>query len=246
VTFFTFTGIKLQVKHADHLFRLYVKSRGKDTLFRVEEAKYTSNKKSPVEFVNDVFNPEQRLEKRLEAMEQRINQRLDSIIPKCSCNHIYNGVDKEVTDEPLGKALRERLSLKKRSWLMPSTNDITNANKDTSSPPSQNVQELQAKIEKLRDTILNFSKIEKQTHRSVRQQLLEIIEDAKRLKIDVVELRRMLNEGFCGRGPRARMISESYLRRLLPPEYKNAYSICSLLLLQKAIINFLASGLLPY
>jgi hypothetical protein len=105
---------------------------------------------------------------------------------------------------------------------LPSSNDITNPNKDTSSPRSQNVQELHAKIYKLRDTILEFSKIEKETHRSVKQQLLEIIEDAKRLNIDVEELRRMLNEEFCARGPRALMISTSYLRRLLPPEYKNS------------------------
>ena len=105
---------------------------------------------------------------------------------------------------------------------MTSSNDIANPNKDASSPPSQNVQELQAKIDKLRDTILNFLKIEKETHRSVKQQFVEIIEDANRLKIDIVELRRMLNEGFSARGPRALMISTSDLRRLLPPEYKNA------------------------
>jgi hypothetical protein len=85
----------------------------------------------------------------------------------------------------------------------------------------QNAIELQARIDKLRDTILDFSKIEKKTHRDVRQQFLEISEDAKRLRIDVMELRRMLNEGFCARGERARMISESYLRRLLPPVRKH-------------------------
>ena len=65
------TGIKIQVKHIDHVFRLYVKSLGKDTVYRVEESKYyQSNEKSAIEFINDVFNPQERLEKRLEAMEQ--------------------------------------------------------------------------------------------------------------------------------------------------------------------------------
>ncbi len=105
---------------------------------------------------------------------------------------------------------------------MPSSNDITNANKDASSPPSQNVLELEVKIYRLRDTIFKFSKIEKETHRSVRKQFVEIIEDAKRLNIDLVELRRMLDETLCSGAPRAEMISRSYLRRLLPPEYKNA------------------------
>ena len=65
------TGIKIQVKHIDHVFRLYVKSLSKDTVYGVEESKYyQSNEKSAIEFINDVFNPQERLEKRLEAMEQ--------------------------------------------------------------------------------------------------------------------------------------------------------------------------------
>ena len=86
--------------------------------------------------------------------------------------------------------------------------------------PAQNVQELQAKIDKLRDTILDFSKIEKQTYRGVKQLFSEIIQDAERLKIDKNELRRMLHEAFHAKGPRAAKISGSYLRRLLPGEYK--------------------------
>ncbi|MFZ0895064.1 MAG: hypothetical protein WAZ77_11220 [Candidatus Nitrosopolaris sp.] len=103
---------------------------------------------------------------------------------------------------------------------MTSNDDI--GNKDTSSSPSQNVHDLQAKLDKLRNTIFKFSKIEKETHRSVRQQLSEIIDDGKRLNIDIEELRRMLNETLCSGAPRAEMISRSYLRRLLPPEYKNS------------------------
>ncbi|MGA7370433.1 MAG: hypothetical protein WBX01_14990, partial [Nitrososphaeraceae archaeon] len=33
-----FTGIKIQVRHAFHLFRIYIKSKGKDTVCRVEES----------------------------------------------------------------------------------------------------------------------------------------------------------------------------------------------------------------
>jgi predicted ribosome quality control (RQC) complex YloA/Tae2 family protein len=104
---------------------------------------------------------------------------------------------------------------------LPSSTNL--ANKDISteiSTPSQNVEELQAKIDNLRDTIVNFSKMEKKTHTGVTQQLLGIIEDAKRLKIDREELRRMLNESFNAKGPRVAKASESYIRRLLPPEYK--------------------------
>jgi len=41
----------------------------------------------------------------------------------------------------------------------------------------------------------------KETHRSVKQQHLEIIEVAQRLKIDVEEHRRMLNETLCSAAP---------------------------------------------
>ncbi len=91
--------------------------------------------------------------------------------------------------------------------------------------PSQNLHDLEAKIDRLRDIILDFSNIEKQTHRNVRQLLSEIFEDAKRLKIHKDELRRMLHEAFNSGGSRAAKISESYLRRLMPLEYKNATKI---------------------
>lgn len=84
----------------------------------------------------------------------------------------------------------------------------------------ENAEQLQAKIQQVVETIINFSKVEKETYRNVTQQILEIIRDAERLRIGREELRRMLNEGFNAKGPRAAKISESYLRRLLPPEYK--------------------------
>jgi hypothetical protein len=33
-----FTGLKIQVKHLDHLFRIYIKSMGEKTVFRVKES----------------------------------------------------------------------------------------------------------------------------------------------------------------------------------------------------------------
>ena len=86
--------------------------------------------------------------------------------------------------------------------------------------PPQNAEELQAKMERVLDTIINFSKIEKETDRAVKQQFLEIYEDAERLKIDKDEQVRMLHESLHGRGSRAAKISESYLRKLLSPAAK--------------------------
>jgi hypothetical protein len=35
---FQLKGPKVQVKHLDHLFRIYIKSMGKETVYRVEES----------------------------------------------------------------------------------------------------------------------------------------------------------------------------------------------------------------
>jgi hypothetical protein len=54
-------GLKIQVKHLDHLSRIYTKSVGKDTVCRVEENKHPE-KKPAIEFINDVFNPAERFD----------------------------------------------------------------------------------------------------------------------------------------------------------------------------------------
>jgi len=52
-----YTGIKVQVKDFDYLFRVYIKSNGKDTVCRVEESLNHVNK-SAVQAINDIFpNP---------------------------------------------------------------------------------------------------------------------------------------------------------------------------------------------
>lgn len=75
-----YTGIKIQVKHFDHLFRIYVKSMGKDTVCRVEEERHPN--RPATEAINDVFNPYERLEKELAAQRKMLDQILDKIIQK--------------------------------------------------------------------------------------------------------------------------------------------------------------------
>ena len=61
------TGIKIQLRHTFHLFRVYIKSRGEDTLCRVEESVVVhDNNRSVVERINSIFNPAEQLEKQTE------------------------------------------------------------------------------------------------------------------------------------------------------------------------------------
>jgi hypothetical protein len=56
---FQYTGLKIQVKHLDHLFRVYIKSKGKDVVCRVEESVTCSKRSSAIETINNVFNANQ-------------------------------------------------------------------------------------------------------------------------------------------------------------------------------------------
>jgi hypothetical protein len=47
----------IQVKHFNHLFRIYIKSMGKDTVCRVEESFHPASEKSAIEAISDIFNP---------------------------------------------------------------------------------------------------------------------------------------------------------------------------------------------
>jgi hypothetical protein len=85
--------------------------------------------------------------------------------------------------------------------------------------PAQNTEELQSKVDKMTDNMINYSKIEKQADREIKQRLLEIIEGAKRLKVDKNELQSMFDERLQGRGLRAVTV-ESHLRRLVSSNYK--------------------------
>jgi hypothetical protein len=67
-----FSGIKIQVKHLDHVFRVYIKALGKDTVCRVEESKQP--KKRAVEFINDVFNPTEKIERQLSGISEQLDK----------------------------------------------------------------------------------------------------------------------------------------------------------------------------
>jgi hypothetical protein len=83
---------------------------------------------------------------------------------------------------------------------------------------AQNIEELQTKIGKVADTIIDFSKAQRQIGKSIKEQLLEIVADVKSLNVSREEMRKMLVDAFAARG--RPMIAGSYLRRLLPAEYK--------------------------
>ena len=66
-----FSAIKIQVKHLDHLFRIYIKALDKYTVCRVEENKQP--RKPAIEFINEIFNPMERIDKRLNDISQQLN-----------------------------------------------------------------------------------------------------------------------------------------------------------------------------
>lgn len=67
-----FSAVKIQVKHLDHLFRIYIKALGKDTICRVEES--IQPKKPVVEFLNDIFNPLERIQNQLTGISERLDK----------------------------------------------------------------------------------------------------------------------------------------------------------------------------
>jgi hypothetical protein len=71
-TLLHFTAIKIQVKHLDHLFRIYIKGLGEDTVCKVEEAK--QSKVATAEFINNIFNPMERIEKQLHEISGRLDR----------------------------------------------------------------------------------------------------------------------------------------------------------------------------
>ena len=70
---FHFSAIKVQVRHLDHLFSVYVKSMGEHTVCRLEERKHPAEK-TAVEFINDIFNPVEQIEKHLRKIDAAINK----------------------------------------------------------------------------------------------------------------------------------------------------------------------------
>jgi hypothetical protein len=80
-----FTGIKIQIRHLDHLFRTYIKAMGKDTICRIEENKRP--KITAIEFINDVFNPLEKLEEYLREYDKKIDQVIEMLRHFDSMNH---------------------------------------------------------------------------------------------------------------------------------------------------------------
>ena len=76
-----YTGIKVQVKHFDHLFRVYIKSMGKDTVCRVEESVSCPKGSSAIEAINSLLNPRDHIENLIANM---IDRKLGEKI--CSAN----------------------------------------------------------------------------------------------------------------------------------------------------------------
>lgn len=72
------TGLKIQISHLDHLFRIYIKSMGKDTVCRIEDCKSTPNKPA-IENINEIFNPNERTNELLIRVIQELSE-LKSII----------------------------------------------------------------------------------------------------------------------------------------------------------------------
>jgi hypothetical protein len=67
-----FSAVKIQVKHLDHLFQIYIKALGKAIICRVEEPRQP--KVPPLEFINDIFTPMERIEKQLTDISERLDK----------------------------------------------------------------------------------------------------------------------------------------------------------------------------
>jgi hypothetical protein len=72
---FHWNGSKTQVKHLDHLFRIYIKSKGKDTVCRVEESVTPNGSKgaSAIDTINNIINPNHRMENLLVCIHKKID-----------------------------------------------------------------------------------------------------------------------------------------------------------------------------
>lgn len=82
-----FSAIKVQVKHLDHLFSIYIKSMGKDTVCRVEERKHPNI--SPIEFINDVFNPVEKVEKQIAEYAKKVDKAIGLLEKIDSSKDVY-------------------------------------------------------------------------------------------------------------------------------------------------------------
>jgi hypothetical protein len=75
-----FTGLKIQVKHVDHLFRIYLKSIGKETVCRVEQSIVNTQENSSIlETMTRIFCPTERIEKICSEISKKQNLLISKI-----------------------------------------------------------------------------------------------------------------------------------------------------------------------
>jgi hypothetical protein len=67
-----FSAVKIQVKHLDHLFRIYIKSMGEDTVCRVEASLHTN--KPAITVIDDVFNPAEGIKSMVGALQDKVTE----------------------------------------------------------------------------------------------------------------------------------------------------------------------------
>ena len=67
------SNVKVQIKHMDHLFRVYIKRINNETFCRVEETK--NLKISVIEAINHILNPYDRVERQLSEIQRLLNLR---------------------------------------------------------------------------------------------------------------------------------------------------------------------------
>jgi hypothetical protein len=72
-----FSAIKVQVKYLDHIFRIYIKAMGKETVSRVEESLYPN--KPALEFINNIFNPMEKVERQIADFRDEMNRKISTI-----------------------------------------------------------------------------------------------------------------------------------------------------------------------
>jgi hypothetical protein len=78
------TGLNLQIKHLDHLFRIYIKSIGKNTVCRVEENKRFKNMPAK-DVINGIFNPNEEMEKKLTQMDKKVDNSHELLMRIANC-----------------------------------------------------------------------------------------------------------------------------------------------------------------
>jgi hypothetical protein len=70
---FHYAGFKIQIKHLDHIFRIYIKSMGKDTVCRVEES-VSNSKRFAIETINHIFNPYEQIKNLILGVDKKLDK----------------------------------------------------------------------------------------------------------------------------------------------------------------------------